>query len=465
MKEVNQLDEPSTITDQVEDAELLRSAARGDSRAFAAFIRRHEASLVSVIRRYIGDTQHAEDVLQETLLQAWLGVSGVSEPEKARAWLLRVARNRCLDHLKESGRRTEPVEAESLDTLASRHWLWLAPARDAAREVTGALEAVPALRGEVARLFYLDGFTIGEIAARYERPEGTVKRYLFEARDLVREALGMPQRERKEHSMSRHKKGAQSQPFPVRRPGITITPSKVPPFEVDCRELRWWFAVPEVGNRTMWAMYDPPDWKISNVTDMQAVRPARIHDLDGVEINVDEWEPGKGWTPSIWTMYTRLTEEAAEWLAAAHAGGGKLRFTSYLDEEFGVIWYNQPRRLADSGRYDLQRDGSFILAEGSRSEIGGGIFEVSIGAAEFTCLRVIDLFGDLAETGGLMEAYITQEGRTVIGRRYNGRTWNLEDYKTPWDERFPDNQQMVINGVKYVHWYDCLTGLGVGIRE
>jgi len=63
-----------------------------------------------------------------------------------------------------------------------------------------------------------------------------------------------------------------------------------------------------------------------------------------------------------------------------------------------------------------------------------------------------------------VEAYLARSGRTVLFRRYNGRLWKTKD-KPPWDERFPDHNRVVINGVTFVHWYDCLTDLACGISE
>lgn len=55
-----------------------------------------------------------------------------------------------------------------------------------------------------------------------------------------------------------------------------------------------------------------------------------------------------------------------------------------------------------------------------------------------------------------------------ISRRYNGRQWHVTAegaYRIPWDERFPDNQRLVIDGVTFVQWYDCLSGLACGLSK
>ena len=70
--------------------------------------------------------------------------------------------------------------------------------------------------------------------------------------------------------MSVFKSGGKKQPFPRKRPNVEIVPSRAKPFEVDCQELRWWFGRPVKGDETLWAIYDPPDWTITEVTRMRA---------------------------------------------------------------------------------------------------------------------------------------------------------------------------------------------------
>lgn len=457
MEEVNRMVEPS-------DEELVHLAAQGDGKAFAELIRRYEGQIAAIIRRRIADPDHADDVLQETLLDAWTGLARLRDPGKARVWLLQIARNRCRDFHKSAQRRGQPTESEELDLLLSRYGRGVASESDDLYDLADALDSAPPRERDIAKLFYIYGFTVAEIARRHACPEGTIKHHLFDAREHVRRTLGVPEARRKERAMSLHRKGEKKQPLPIRRPDITVTPSSEKPFAVDFREGAWWFGIPEVGQRVVWGIYDPPDWKLTYVYDEQAVQEARVHDLDCVEVNSDEWEVGTGWSPSKWTMYVRLTEEAVEWVAVQGTEKGKHVFRSYLDEGFDADWGPaMPRQLADGGTFVAQTDGTYAMNEHAPGEIGAGMFDVTIGEKTFTCLRVIDTHAQRREDGTLMEAFLTCEGRTVLCRRYNGRRWAVERYKTPWDEKFPDHQRLVIDGVTYVHWYDCLTHLSLGV--
>ena len=264
--------------------------------------------------------------------------------------------------------------------------------------------------------------------------------------------------------MSVRERGTREQPFPEKRPEIEIRPSDAGPFAVDCRELRWWFGQPVVGDSTIWTIYDPPDWTLSSVTHMRAVLQARIHDLDGVEIEVDDWSPEDGWKPADRTMWGRLTGESVQWLGVARVVEGERRLSTFLDEGFAADWGGEePRRLQDAGCFVEEGDGVFTQRNLEPGGIGAGMFSVRIGNRSFTCLRVIDVDEEPNEEQMLVEAYLTESGRTVLFRRYNGRRWKLGEKRRPWDEALPDHQRLVVDGVIFVHWYDCLTGLACGL--
>ncbi len=272
--------------------------------------------------------------------------------------------------------------------------------------------------------------------------------------------------------MSRPKPGSKRQPFPKVRPEITIKPSRAKPFVVDLRELPSWWAIPAVGDNGLWCTYEPPDWRLTGVTLTHAVRPARVHGTECVEIDIDGWDPETGWKLDTWMMLARLTEQRSEWLATCRLRDGELYMYTFLDEGFDVDWGSGPRRVADEGRLRPLKKGGHRLRKPKgplvNDMLGAGVYRVRIGDRAFTCLRVIGLDFPPTERSVLFMSYVTRRGLTVLGRRYNGRLWGHNpDWpyvkQGPWDEHFPDHDRIVINGVTYVHWYDCLGHVSLGI--
>src|SRR6266508_3958883 len=85
--------------------DLMAKARAGDGEAFRELTEPYRRELQVYCYRMLGSLQDAEDVLQDTLLSAWLGLDGFEGRASIRTWLYRIATNRCLNLLRSTGRR------------------------------------------------------------------------------------------------------------------------------------------------------------------------------------------------------------------------------------------------------------------------------------------------------------------------------------------------------------------------
>ncbi len=114
---------------------VLARAQSGDSDAFAELTDPYRRELHVHCYRILGSFQDAEDLLQETLLSAWQALDRF-DGRSLRAWLYRIATNRCLNYLRDTSRRpkvTAVVDSGSPFAGAARSdepW-WLEPYPDA----------------------------------------------------------------------------------------------------------------------------------------------------------------------------------------------------------------------------------------------------------------------------------------------------------------------------------------------
>jgi RNA polymerase sigma-70 factor (ECF subfamily) len=100
----------------------LACARAGDGEAFRELIDPYRRELQAHCYRILGSVQDAEDVLQEVLLAAWRSI-GRFDGRSLRAWLYRIATNRCLNYLRGESRRPRPV------ALPDQGSGWTGPAR------------------------------------------------------------------------------------------------------------------------------------------------------------------------------------------------------------------------------------------------------------------------------------------------------------------------------------------------
>src|SRR5215213_11811131 len=112
---------------------LLDRARAGDERAFRELTDPYRRELQLHCYRIVGSVQDAEDLLQETLLAAWGALEHFEGRASVRTWLYRIATNRCLNALRDSGRRPQEVPPMVKPPEPTRRTepIWLEPYPDA----------------------------------------------------------------------------------------------------------------------------------------------------------------------------------------------------------------------------------------------------------------------------------------------------------------------------------------------
>ncbi len=117
----------------------LARARAGDGEAFRELTDPHRRELQLHCYRILGSVQDAEDVMQETLLAAWRGLGQFEGRASLRTWLYKIATNRCLNALRDTGRRPAAAAryqwpAPPPEPTRRTEPLWLQPYPDALLE-------------------------------------------------------------------------------------------------------------------------------------------------------------------------------------------------------------------------------------------------------------------------------------------------------------------------------------------
>ena len=89
------------------DDQLLALFRTGSDEAFTVLVDRYRVRLLAYTRRMLGGSQHdAEDALQDVFVRAYGALRADERPVSVRAWLYRVAHNRCIDQIRRTAWRT-----------------------------------------------------------------------------------------------------------------------------------------------------------------------------------------------------------------------------------------------------------------------------------------------------------------------------------------------------------------------
>jgi RNA polymerase sigma-70 factor, ECF subfamily len=155
---------------------LIARSKKGDWEAFAVLVRMHQLMIHSLTYRMSGSTGDAEDLAQETFIQAYRGLDGYRGTAKFSTWLYRIALNLCLRWRKR----------EQLRGLANSEWARLgtqgAPPDERGERVQEALNLLPPKQRAAVILTAYDGLTHSDAAALLGCAETTLSWRLFAAR-------------------------------------------------------------------------------------------------------------------------------------------------------------------------------------------------------------------------------------------------------------------------------------------
>ncbi len=180
----------------MDEAALIEQAKKGDVTAYNRLVLAHQQVVYNVAYRIMGQPQAAEDVTQETFIAAYKALHSFREGS-LKAWLLRIATNRCYDELRKWQRRPQ----SSLDDLAEENESFaflrdpaLGPEEQQQRvelvqAIERCLQGLPADQRATAVLCDVEGYDYEEIAHITRVSLGTVKSRLSRARSKLRDCL------------------------------------------------------------------------------------------------------------------------------------------------------------------------------------------------------------------------------------------------------------------------------------
>ena len=165
---------------------LGANADAGPLADFDELFRAHRGRVLALCLRLCGSRALAEDALQETFLEVYKGLHGFRGESQLGTWIYRVAMRTAL---RLRARHPAPVDADVELALGTSEPHAALAAREQARAVQAALDALPAEQRVVVALFAADGLGHAEIAEILGVPEGTVWSRLHKARKALAAAL------------------------------------------------------------------------------------------------------------------------------------------------------------------------------------------------------------------------------------------------------------------------------------
>ena len=184
-----------------EDAELVRKAQGGDTRAFDALVSKHRGKIYAMIRNMVKNDADAWDLSQEAFVKAWRALPKFESRARFSTWLFRISHNVVYDWLRkrriegegelndeifdagriDPGARTSPHQHDRPDEAMERGEL--------RKQINGAIAQLSPDHREVILLREVQGMDYKEIAEATGNSMGTIMSRLHYARKKLQSSL------------------------------------------------------------------------------------------------------------------------------------------------------------------------------------------------------------------------------------------------------------------------------------
>lgn len=166
------------------DEWLVTLVQSGDRGAAEQLFRRWNPRMLRTARRYVGDADLAEQIVQESWIGVLKGIRRLRDPSRLAPWIFGILRRKGADSIRIAQRdrayRNDPAPPEPSERAT----------QDDAAAIRSAFASLPPDQRLAAHCHFVEGLTLREIAEVQGIPLGTAKTRLFHARRKLKEALG-----------------------------------------------------------------------------------------------------------------------------------------------------------------------------------------------------------------------------------------------------------------------------------
>ncbi|MGD7046014.1 sigma-70 family RNA polymerase sigma factor [Jeotgalibacillus proteolyticus] len=159
----------------------VQKAILGDDTAFLQIIHLYKIDLYKTALAFLKDEEEALEAVQEVTYRAYKSISSLKNPAYIKTWLIRITINYCQDERKKN--KQEIFNEDKINQIASEDdYLFV--------ELEDAMQMLDDNERELLHLKYFSDLKIKDIAALWNRPEGTIKTWLTKALAKLKEHMG-----------------------------------------------------------------------------------------------------------------------------------------------------------------------------------------------------------------------------------------------------------------------------------
>ncbi|MFQ6084199.1 MAG: RNA polymerase sigma factor [Candidatus Aminicenantia bacterium] len=171
---------------------FLRRLKEGDEEAFEELIDKFQGKIFSLINLMVSQSSITEDLAQEVFLRIFKGIPYFREESKLSTWIYRITYNVCLAEIEKHRKSLFIIQNERLEKSPDNLNISLdkqIEKIDFENKIRKILDLLPVNYKIVLILFYWQELSYQEIAETMKIPMGTVKTYLYRAKNLLKQKI------------------------------------------------------------------------------------------------------------------------------------------------------------------------------------------------------------------------------------------------------------------------------------
>jgi len=175
------------------DQQLVDSVLRGDRHAFGLIIKRSEGLVAQIIFKMISNPGDRKDIAQDVFLKVFKNLSGFKFKSKLTTWIGQITYNTCLHYIEkkklvllDNFGTDDELQTDNISENLQNSSDEILFNKELAGIINSEIERLKPLYKMLICLFHQDDLSYAEIAEITSLPEGTVKSYVFRARNILK---------------------------------------------------------------------------------------------------------------------------------------------------------------------------------------------------------------------------------------------------------------------------------------
>ena len=173
----------------ISDAALINNYLKGEVKSFTLLVERWHQTFCKLAYWYVKDTDSAKDIAQECWTVIMKKINTLEDPEKFKSWAISLVNRKSIDWLRHKNRerlKLSEIHQENYDVVEQD----VSGVKEKKKLVL--LQGIQQLTTDqqyVIRLFYIENYSLKEIAVILKISVGTAKSRLYKAREKLKSLI------------------------------------------------------------------------------------------------------------------------------------------------------------------------------------------------------------------------------------------------------------------------------------